>query len=189
MYVSQKQVHKVLCFRSLSIWLSLLTAGVFIVWTINIAGAAEPQARLKNGSVMEGRLQGEQARDLAFQAAGKPQPLETIERIDFPRSSPTLQDERPARVFFLRGGGQIMGELIKFTQENLTLKTRGKTVTLPTQTVLAIAQPEGEQQRFYEDFNAASLSDDWKITGQAKSAGIGKRTALQILPVQVARGL
>ncbi len=167
-------------FRTHSIRWSLLITGILSVWTTNTAAAAE-RARLKTGSVLEGRLDGKSARDLAFQTTGKPQPLETIERIDFPRTSPVLQNERPARVFFLRGGGQITGELLKFTKQNLTLKLRGKIFSLPTQAVLAITQPRGEQQLFYEDFESA-LSSDWKTTGIAKPAEMGNRSALEILP-------
>ena len=163
-----------------SIRWSLLIAGVLIVWITHPTAAAE-RARLKTGSVLEGRLYGKSARDLAFQTEQKTQPLENVEHIDFPPTSPALQNERPARVFFLRGGGRVTGELLKFTKENLTLKWRGKTITVPTQAVLSIAGPRGERQLFYEDFESA-LSADWKSTGRAKPARMGNRTALQMFP-------
>ncbi len=149
---------------------------------IRLVSAEEFQARLRNGNLVSGRLRGKSARDLTFLVEGKPRSLNGIERIQCPPSSPVLANDRPARVFSLRGGGQITGELLGFTEKQVTLNFQGNPITLPKEAILTIGQPLGEQQVFYEDFNSPKLSSAWKKAGEANLARIGKRAAIQLLP-------
>ncbi len=131
-----------------------------------ILKADDPPARLANGKMTQSR---------AFE-------LGKLAKIKFPMGSPMMQNNSPARVFHLRAGGQISGELIQLTQQEITLKVRGHTRTLPIGAIQSIAPLTGEQQILFEDFENQTLSPRWRTSKKPVYSHHENQTLFHIPP-------
>lgn len=159
-------------------------AMVLVTWLslFNASFSQHYRATLPDGTTQTGQLQGQTADQLVFSTRQKPLRLNAIRRVEFPLGSPAFTAAGPARVFHLRGGETLTGELVQFTMEAVTLRAHGQQFSLPRRAILAIDQLAGERQLFYEDFNGDRLSTKWNTQGSCNPGEIQSRSALQIPP-------
>ena len=162
--------------------------GCALAFGILLFGASVPlsgedlKATLDDGTVLHGHLRGKTARELRFFVKEKSQTLFGVRRITGRAGSPVLNNDRPARVFHLAGGGTITGELVDFNDSEITLSFRGSRVTLPREAVLAIDPFLGDRQEIYDGFGSAGLSPIWKRTGAVAIRSLENRSAVQLAP-------
>ncbi len=159
-------------------WILLLVGMLF--GTLDPLCAEELSARYQDGTVLRGRLEGGSGEALMFLSGGQSRSLKGIESIDGPPGSPVLKNDRPARIFHLRGGGRISGEWIRLAEEEVTLKFRGNQFTLPKKTLLTIDSLPGEWPVFYDGFDSQELSPAWTKTGDIRTGRLQNRSVVQI---------
>lgn len=148
----------------------------------SFASGRQHRARLADGRSVSGRLESLPTGEFVFRTNAEELSLDRIRRIEFPRSSVTSNNRRPARVFHLGDGGRVTGELVQFGQESVTIRARGKTFDVPRRSVLAIDQVAGERQVLYEDFESGPLPRAWSTSGMPRLTKLEDQTSLEITP-------